>query len=241
MDQKNINYQNCDDISARWKARVRRSPALTRVLQFVFDPAHVDASARDALINSLPEDAVILNIGAGVKKYPRRCVNVDLDAFGNVDVVADAQRLPFKDNTIDLCLMEYVVEHVPYSGAMKTEIHRVLKEGGRLYATVPFMQSYHGNPDDYYRFTVSGLPVFFSQFETVACRPFGGPASALCNAVKEFFAIALSFNNKTLYAVLSQLLIIPVFPFKYLDCLLAKNVNAHHLAFSFYYIGRKKG
>ncbi|HQP12861.1 MAG TPA: class I SAM-dependent methyltransferase, partial [Candidatus Omnitrophota bacterium] len=226
---------------ARWKAMVRRFPALTRILQFIFDPAHVNPSARKALINSLPEDAVILNIGAGVKKYPRRCVNVDINAFGNVDVVADAQRLPFQDNTIDLCLMEYVVEHVPYSDKMKAEIYRVLKKGGCLYATVPFMQSYHGNPDDYYRFTVSGLPVFFSQFEKLECQPFGGPASALCNAVKEFLAIALSFNNKVIYAVLSQVFIIPVFPFKYLDCLLAKSANAHHLAFSFYYIGRKKG
>ena len=235
-----INYLASADPRAKWKNVVRRYPTLTRFLQFVFDPAYVSHSTRNKFINSLSGDPTILNIGAGVKRFGDvRCVNLDLEEYGNVDVVADAQGMPFIDSSFDAVLLKYVVEHIPDSSRLVAEIHTVLRPGGYVYATVPFMQAYHGNPDDYYRFTISGFQEFWRDFECVECKPFGGPTSALITMIKEYLAILFSFNSKTVYSILSQLLIIPLFPLKYVDVFLVKSKNAHNIAFSIVFLGRK--
>lgn len=236
-----VSYAASDDPRAKWKNALRRFPKLTRLAQWTFDPAYVDHAERSRILRALPPDARVLNVGSGVLDVPGLdCVNLDVEAYGNVDVVADAQLLPFKDGSFDVVLLEYVVEHVPDSTRLKAEIERVLKAGGIIYATVPFMQAYHGNPDDYYRFTISGFRQFWSSFDCQRCAPFGGPASALVCMLKEWLAIMLSFNSKWLYGVLSQLLIIPFFPLKFLDRFI-KTQNDHNIAFSIFYVGSKPG
>ena len=184
-----MNYTDTKDIRATWKGLVRKHPILTRMLQSIFDPAFAQHSARSRIIKELPSRARILNLGSGVNNLNRWCVNMDIELFGNVNVVGDGQQLPFKDETFDMVLLEYVTEHVPDSTKMRTEIWRVLKRGGIVYATVPFIQAYHGNPDDFYRFTVSGFTQYWRDFQQIECAPFGGPASALVGVVKEFLAI----------------------------------------------------
>jgi ubiquinone/menaquinone biosynthesis C-methylase UbiE len=46
-------------------------------------------------------------------------------------VVADAQALPFADDSIDFAYSSQVIEHVPDDAVMAREIRRVLKPGGR--------------------------------------------------------------------------------------------------------------
>lgn len=235
------SYKSSSDLRAKWKSLVRRYPALTRVLQFVFDPAHVSHAARNRLLASLGPDGLVLNVGAGVKRLPMVCsVNLDIELFGNVDVVADGQEAPFADGSFDAVILEYVIEHVLDSSRITSEIHRILKPGGHVYATVPFMQAYHGNPDDYHRFTETGLRELWRDFECIECGPFGGPSSALVCVMKEYLAVLLSLNSKTVYSVLSQVLIIPFFPLKYLDVVLARTRNAHNVAFSLVYVGKKR-
>ncbi|MBF0626074.1 MAG: methyltransferase domain-containing protein [Magnetococcales bacterium] len=240
--ERGVDYARADP-SARWKNAVRRHPRLTRLLQWLFDPAHVSHRRRDRLLADLPPGALVLNLGAGVKRLPGvRSINLDLDEYGHVDLIADGQGLPLADGGFDGVVMEYVIEHVPDPRALLGEACRVLKAGGFLYLTVPFMQSYHGNPGDYYRFTRQGLEHYLSDYvEPVLCRPFGGPASALVNMVKEFLAVLLCCNSPVLHALLAQLLIIPLFPLKYLDLILVHLQPAHGMAFSLQFIGRKPG
>lgn len=240
--RKSSRYENAMNISARWKARVRKYPLLTKVLQFIFDPSYATNKYRNELISSLGENSRILNIGSGVKKFSGRCINLDIEDFANVDVIADAQDMPFLDNSFDAVIFEYVIEHIPDSTKIIQEIYRVLKKGGAVYSTVPFIQSYHGNPVDYYRFTIDGFNQLWKKFGffKVICKPLGGPTAAFICIIKEYFAVLLSCNNKTLYAILSQLLIIPLFPFKYIDVLLIKNSNAHNISYSIVYVGKKR-
>lgn len=222
-----------------WKQWVRRRPKLARFAQWLLDPAYVSCAQRDSLIRNLAPEARILNLGSGAKTFKREIINLDIQPYGHVDIVANGLALPFPEELFDLVLMEYVVEHVCDAEQLKREVFRVLKPGGLVYATVPFMQGYHGNPDDYYRFTASGFPFFWRSFEPVKSGVFGGPASALVCSVKEFLAILFSFNSRFLYSVLSQVFLLPLFPLKFLDFFLRWNKNAHHLAFSVFYIGRK--
>ncbi len=239
---KNTDDQlNPGDLRVRWKNFIRRSPKLASVFEFIFNPAFISNGARKRLLKSLPENAGILNLGSGTKRFGNKCVNLDIEPFANVDIVADARNMPFLDGSFDLVILEYVIEHVEDSQKMISEIYRVLKDGGVVYSTVPFMQSYHGNPKDYYRFTMEGFVKLWdsSGFAMVECLPSGGPTSALVCMLKEYLAILFSFNSKAVYSVLSQLFIIIFFPLKYMDLLLANSRNAHNIAYSFSYIGRK--
>ena len=64
-----------------------------------------------------------------------------------------------------------------------TELIRILRPGGRLLLTVPFMTGYHGKgetPDhagypDYWRFTHQGLERAFRDLQDLQVRPVAGP------------------------------------------------------------------
>jgi SAM-dependent methyltransferase len=235
------NHISFRDKRVQWKNFIRRYPMLASVFEFIFNPALVSHRARNRLIKGLPEKAKILNIGSGAKRFGNKCVNLDIEPFANVDIVADARSMPFPEESFDLVILEYVIEHVGDSQKMMLEIYRVLKGAGLVYSTVPFMQSYHGNPQDYYRFTIEGVVKLWDSvgFTAVECLPSGGPTSALVCMLKEYLAVLFSFNSRTLYSVLSQFFIIIFFPLKFMDFLLVSNRNAHNIAYSFYYIGEK--
>ena len=73
------------------------------------------------------------------------------------DVFADAASLPFTTCSIDTVLMFDVIEHVALPGNALQEIYRVLKPGGRLLLSMPFLYPAHDEPHDYQRLTSHGL------------------------------------------------------------------------------------
>lgn len=73
------------------------------------------------------------------------------------DVFADASRLPLADASIDTVLLLEVLEHLRYPAQALAEITRVLRPGGRLLLTVPFLYPVHDAPHDYQRYTCHGL------------------------------------------------------------------------------------
>lgn len=73
------------------------------------------------------------------------------------DVFADAARLPFADASMDAVLCLEVLEHVPDPAAVMSEVARVLKSGGRLWLSMPFMYPVHDAPHDFQRHTAYGL------------------------------------------------------------------------------------
>ena len=50
-------------------------------------------------------------------------------------------------------LLFNVLEHVENKDVLIKSIYKSLKKGGRLELFVPFMYRFHGDPNDYYRFT----------------------------------------------------------------------------------------
>ncbi|MDG1710553.1 MAG: class I SAM-dependent methyltransferase [Schleiferiaceae bacterium] len=117
------------------------------------------------LMSLLPEDAeqsILLNLGAGdgsdsefLRSKNFEVVSTDLEYNENLDVVADAQNLPFNDNTFDYLVMLSVLEHVTNPQKLFSEISRVLKPGGKLIASSAFLEPYHA----YSRFHISALGI----------------------------------------------------------------------------------
>jgi SAM-dependent methyltransferase len=76
----------------------------------------------------------------------------------NVDIVANlCERLPFEDGFADTVVAFQVMEHLPEPVFFLSECQRILRPGGSLFLTVPFMWHVHEEPSDYFRYTRYGL------------------------------------------------------------------------------------
>ncbi len=75
----------------------------------------------------------------------------------------DGRRFPFVDCSFDAVLCNQVLEHVFNPHEFVAEMHRVLKPGGRLVLTVPFVWDEHEQPFDYARYSSFGLRALFEE------------------------------------------------------------------------------
>jgi SAM-dependent methyltransferase len=111
--------------------------------------------------------AKVLDVGAGDAPYAELFEHADYrtsdwaasphEAARDVDLVASADALPLPDAELDVVLCTQVLEHVPSPAVVARELHRVLRPGGHLYVTVPFVWELHELPHDHWRFTQPGL------------------------------------------------------------------------------------
>jgi SAM-dependent methyltransferase len=108
----------------------------------------------------------LLDFGCGSKPYEKLFKNsnnyVGVEVSGNKenlksDIYYDGITLPFADNTFDSILCTEVFEHVEQLDDVIIELYRVLKPGGRMIVTTPFMCIEHEMPYDFRRFTFNGL------------------------------------------------------------------------------------
>ena len=77
---------------------------------------------------------------------------------GKVDITADlTQNFPFESDYADTVLSFQTLEHLPEPDFFLSECSRILRPGGCLLLTVPFMWHIHESPYDYFRYTRHGL------------------------------------------------------------------------------------
>lgn len=204
------------------------------------------SSLLDDLVDSEPK---ILVIGSGKslqsaadryldEKYAKQTINLDIDQFPTITVVADGHKLPFKSDIFHAVITDAVLEHVKNPNQVVNEIHRVLKEGGYVYAEISFIYCFHADPYDYSRFTITGIKHLFSQFEEIDAGVCVGPSSALSCILREYLAILFSFSNDLVYQGLKMIFGWLTFWIKYLDVITAKSKHAKIIA-SGVYLGRK--
>lgn len=115
----------------------------------------------------------MLDLGCGTRRYElifREVVDsyIGLDwpeikgrAFP--DVVGDAVHIPFVDASFDVVLATELMEHLPSPQNFLLEVTRVLRVGGVLILSVPFMEPIHEEPRDYYRFTPFSLHLLLEE------------------------------------------------------------------------------
>jgi SAM-dependent methyltransferase len=128
--------------------------------------------ARAGLGNAIAELAGLLtgrmlDVGCGTKPYQSlfevdEYVGLEIDSEssrqrGIADFFYDGTKFPFEDHQFDSVLCNQVLEHVFNPDEFLSEIARVLKPGGHLLLTVPFVWDEHEQPYDYARYTSFGL------------------------------------------------------------------------------------
>jgi SAM-dependent methyltransferase len=189
--------------------------------------------------------ANIINIGSLSKNLIKEnsninIFNLDISAYKNIDIIADAHKLPFKDHSIDGVIIKNVFEHLKDPNKVRDELKRVVKKGGFVYAKVPFMQPFHAVPDDYQRYSLNGIHELFKDFNIVDEGISVGPSSALAWFLDEYFGILFSFNSKWGYKISKAMASYYFNSLKYLDRFFRKRKDAHKLASAFYVILENK-
>ena len=94
-------------------------------------------------------------------------VGVDMAEGPGVDVVADLTEsaAPLGDDRFALVICCSVLEHVRKPWRFAENITRVVRPGGLLFMSVPWVWRYHPYPDDYFRFSPRGVESLFEAFD----------------------------------------------------------------------------
>lgn len=158
------------DLLMSIKQRYRKEQFHPSWLALFVNPFYFARSnLRDAIIEFAPQlsDGRLLDVGCGSQPY--RCdfprheyIGLDIDSLANrnagvADYFYDGSRFPFEDESFNAVLCNQVLEHVFNPQEFLGEIHRILKPGGRILLTVPFIWDEHEQPYDCARYTTFGL------------------------------------------------------------------------------------
>jgi SAM-dependent methyltransferase len=106
--------------------------------------------------------------------------------------------LPLADGEVDTVLCTETLEHVLDPTAFLKEIHRALAPSGRLILTVPFAARWHFVPQDYWRYTPSGLTHLLSLagFPEVRIYARGGALAVAGYKVLGFVLLLLAGHGR---------------------------------------------
>ncbi len=195
-------------------------------------------SAVQSLIDALPEDPLCLAVGGGPNRVHPTMTNVNIGPFPNVDVVADAHHLPYADECVDAVHSEAVFEHLANPAKAAKEVFRVLKTNGRAFVCTPFLQPYHGYPDHYQNFTLTGHRGLFESkgFEILEAGTCVGPVYTMANIMLIFLS---EFSPAPLRRPLSMVWQMMSMAVRPLDKILNERKNSHVLASTTYLLARK--
>lgn len=106
----------------------------------------------------------VLDLGCGEKPFEKILLNhfeiveylgIDMVENSMADILLDLniERIPFEEKSFDLIILSEVLEHLYNPMFILKEALRVLKKGGYIYISTPFLFHYHEPPHDYYRYT----------------------------------------------------------------------------------------
>jgi SAM-dependent methyltransferase len=151
-----------------------------------------------AFAESLPPGSKVLDAGAGSAPYRPLFSHCEYRTHdwaasvyqipGGPDIQGDlVDGLAVQDGVFDAILCTEVLEHVADPVLAIKELRRLLRAGGALAVTVPFVYPLHEEPHDHRRYTNHGLRsvLELSGFQVREVRPLGGWFSMICQVLRE--------------------------------------------------------
>ncbi len=129
----------------------------------------------------------------------REYVGIDMQPGKNVDLVVDLTNgignLPASHFALGICCS--VLEHVTRPWVFAEHLTSVIRPGGALYLSAPWVWRYHPYPDDYFRFSWRGIMELFPSFDwTNICYA--------TNVPNEFFDIAANPHTDDSLAIFAE-------------------------------------
>ena len=130
----------------------------------------------------------ILDIGAldcPYKKYLsyNKYQILDIKKRKDIDYNMDIHKTNIANNSFDTIIATEVFEHLYNPFQACNEIHRILKPKGYLIASTRFIYHYHGEPNDYFRFTEFGLKRMFKNYKSIKIIPLGNRLMSILDII----------------------------------------------------------
>lgn len=142
----------------------------------------------------------VLDLGCGKGKYKNiiltratKYMGADLYGDENIDIRTNAKKTPFEDSSFDSIVCLQVLEHIDEPHKVINECFRILRKGGYIILTTPWLYPFHGEPDDYYRFSRRALEFLFHNagFEIIKLESRGGRFRILSAFARKWVKIRL--------------------------------------------------
>lgn len=192
--------------------------------------------ARKGLIDAIrPFAAEIrgktLDVGCGQKPYAdlfasSEYIGLDRDTpetrrRNKADVYYDGDTFPFPGGGFDSVVCNQVLEHVFDPERFLSEINRILREGGVLLLSVPFVWDEHEQPFDYARYSSFGLKYLLENrgFRIVAQRKTQAGVAVIFQLINAYLYKIVVTRNSWLNLLATVLLMAP---FNILGVILSK-------------------
>jgi SAM-dependent methyltransferase len=228
----------------RLKSLVKKWPGLFVFLTYAIGSVSFLGQRPKQTIEKLfgrkAQEKIIINVGSGITRIHPAVINLDIFPFKNVDIVADAAALPFKDNSVDMLISESTIEHTPDAEKVIREMRRVVRPGGFVYVSIPFVMPFHASPNDYIRLTHEGLKQKFSDFTPRKIGALGGPASALVTFLMYFLALPFSIVSEAAYNLATYFFMAILSPLRFFDLLFMLFPRSIEVSAFIYFIGEKR-
>lgn len=203
-----------------------------RNLPLKLTPYNIETYYNDLSIRSFLESnlsimkGVVLDIGCGKKKYQNLILSapdvsqykgMDLEAGKFVydslaDIYWDGITMPLENNSVDTAILTEVIEHCLDPKIVTKESYRVLKPGGSILFSTPFIYHLHGMPHDYSRPASNGLLELFKSAGFSKVEIYAG--AGLDASLGQTIAIWISQRpmNKMIKKIL-RYIFVPIFLF----------------------------
>lgn len=207
----------------------------------IFNPFYITRKqlfrAVEKFAKTITEDDRILDVGCGTKPYKKlfkstEYVGIDISSEKSVDKLFDGVKIPYKTEKFDVVIATEVLEHALFPEKLISEMKRVLRPGGKLFITMPFVWPEHAVPIDFQRFTSFQHRRLLNKYKmkiisiSQTTGTFGTCGQILSDfyyseLVKRIFGLSLSYGAKfILFRIVSFLVCFPTqFIFESLDIL----------------------
>ena len=203
---------------------------------------------RRGLINGVRElstfcrEGNLLDVGCGSKPYEElfkvdEYIGIDIEVSGHnhdnskIDKFYDGRNIPFENEYFDNVFSSEVFEHVFNIDELFVEINRVLKHGGRLCFTCPFVWDEHEQPFDFARYTSFAVSHLLTKngFKLVKLRKSTSYIETVMQMLSIYIYLHVLPKNGYLKLMMTPLLVAPINILgKTLSKILPKNENFYH-------------
>jgi len=165
----------------------------------------------------------MLDFGCGSKPYKDliavdEYIGLDIKNSGHshkneqIDIFYDGKRIPFDANHFDSVLSTEVFEHVFNIDEVINELFRVIKPGGHLVITIPFVWIEHEIPYDFARYTSFGITHLLNKagFEIMVMEKTTNSVETIFQLWNIYIYQCLLPSNQIVKLLFTPILIAPV-------------------------------
>ncbi|MFQ5942222.1 MAG: methyltransferase domain-containing protein [Anaerolineales bacterium] len=214
---------------------------ISRTFWSTYHDSSVVRQELTALTSGLADGQPALNVGSGESDLHPGVFNIDLELSEQTNCLGDALRLPFGSSAFQLVLSQETMEHIADPFQAVREMGRVLKPDGVLYLQVPFVLGYHPDPEDYWRFTHTGVQRLIEQagLRCERVEPALAAGTGAHRILVEFLAGVAARLVPRAYLPVKGAMAIVFYPMKWMDGWLGTGSQRDRIAGGYFGIGRK--